>query len=107
MTSRQTRKMLKSRAEFKRAVLERDNYTCLMCGKRGTYETLDADHITGRVSGIDDVREAGATICRTPCHRLKTDRKLKWHASWLPEECIEWVEFRKWVLWSGIIWDRP
>lgn len=101
--------MLKSRREFKKAVLERDGYKCLMCGKPGTYKTLDADHVAGRHSVIDDVRAAGATICAWPqglCHRQKTDGTIKWKASHLPEETIAFIEWRKWPLWDQIIWDR-
>jgi len=90
----------KSRAKFRREVLARDG-RCLMCG---SLFNLDPDHITGRVSKIDDVREAGATICRK-CHSLKTDGKIKWKESQLPKECIEWIIFRKWEGWEGIEWD--
>ena len=101
--------MVKSRAEFKKAVLERDNYKCLMCGHEGAYGTLDADHVAGRKSVIDDCREAGATICKFPwglCHILKTDGHEKWKESQLPDEVIKFIEWRKWPLWEGIIWDQ-
>ena len=106
MTSKQTRKMMKSRSKFKETVLERDNYICLWCGKPGTYETLDADHVTGRISQTDDVRAAGATIHRFPCHRNKTDGIGKWKASQLHPETIAFIEWRKWPLWGQIEWDR-
>ena len=101
---------LKSRAAFKKAVLERDNYTCLACGYHGNEKTLEPDHTTGRKSKLDDVRAAGATVCsfygRCDFHRKKTDGKIKWKASQLPDEVIEFIEKRKWPLWEGIIWDR-
>jgi len=53
---------LKSRAAFKKAVLERDGYRCLACGYQGDGKTLEADHICGRKSKLDDVRAAGATV---------------------------------------------
>ena len=105
VSSKQTRDMMESRAKFKETVLERDKYICLWCGQPGTYETLDADHVAGRTSKIDDVRAAGATIHRFPCHREKTDG-AKWKASQLPEEVIKFIEWRKWPLWKGVIWDR-
>jgi len=108
--TKQSRKMLKSRAEFKREVLKRDNFTCLNCGWQGTHNSLDADHVTGRVSKIDDCREAGATVCgqygRCNFHREKTDGKAKWKASQLPGEVIKFIEWRKWPMWKEIIWDR-
>jgi len=109
--SKQTRAMLKSRTEFKNAVLERDNYTCRNCGWQGTYGSLDADHVCGRASKKDDVRAAGATVCsiygRCNFHREKTDGLVKWKASQLHPETIEFIEKRKWKMWKGIIWDRP
>ena len=107
--SKQTRKMMKSRREFKLEVLDRDDYKCRMCGQPGTYNTLDADHVAGRSSKIDDVRAAGSTICRWPwgeCHNDKTAGRKKWKASQLHEETIEFIEERKWKMWEGIIWDR-
>ena len=105
-----TYKTAKSRAEFKKAVLERDDFTCLACGYYGDNRTLEADHITGRKSRLDDVRAAGATVCsyygRCDFHRLKTDGRVKWRASQLPDECIEFIEKRKWPLWEGVIWNR-
>ena len=104
--SKQSRKMMRSRRKFKETVLERDGYICRWCGKPGTYETLDADHVAGRQSEIDDVRAAGATIHRLECHRGKTDGIKKWRASQLHEETIAFIEWRKWPLWGQIEWDR-
>ena len=108
--SKQTRAMMKSRAENKLRVLERDNYTCLVCGFKGDGKSLDAEHIIGRTSKLDDVREACGTCCsyygRCDFHKLKTDGKAKWRASILPEECITFIEKRKWPMWSGVDWDR-
>uniref|UniRef100_A0A7C5UR65 HNH endonuclease n=1 Tax=candidate division CPR3 bacterium TaxID=2268181 RepID=A0A7C5UR65_UNCC3 len=68
--------------EWRKAIFERDNYTCQMCGKRGGL--LQADHIKPfalivRENGIKDVEDAlkckelwdinnGRTLCIN-CHR--------------------------------------
>ena len=102
MTSKQTRRMLKSRAKFNREVIGRD-MKCRMYGPacRGH---LEPHHIVGRVSEIDDVKENGITLC-TFHHQRITDG-VKVHASWLTEDQIEFIEERKWPMWDQIIWNR-
>lgn len=53
--------------DWRKAVFERDDYTCQMCGLRGTY--LEADHIKPWAY-FPDLRfeiSNGRTLCR-PCH---------------------------------------
>lgn len=58
------------RRAFRLAVFERDKYKCVMCGLRGTDETLDAHHITDRNLMLHGgyVKENGITLC-APCHK--------------------------------------
>jgi len=52
---------------WRMAVMKRDNWTCVFCGKRGGY--LEADHIK-RFSEFPKLRfeiDNGRTLCR-PCH---------------------------------------
>lgn len=61
------RKSLEYR-EWRKAVFERDNYTCQNCGKRGGW--LEADHIK-QFAYYPNLRFAisnGRTLCK-PCHR--------------------------------------
>ena len=101
--TKQTRRMLKSRAKFNHEVIIRD----MKCMADDGYCSglLEPHHIVGRVSMIDDVKENGITFC-SKHHRLVTDGHLKVRASWLTEDQIEWIEKRKWKLWNGITWDR-
>ena len=103
MISKQTRKMLKSRAKFNSEVIGRD----MQCRAYGSDCSgyLQPHHIVGRVSSKDDVKENGITLC-TEHHRRITDGHLKVHASWLTEDQIDWIVKRKWQNWGGIIWDR-
>ena len=53
--------------EWREAVFQRDDFTCQMCGIRGTY--LEADHIKPWAF-FPDLRfelSNGRTLCR-PCH---------------------------------------
>lgn len=63
--------MLRKSIEYKdwrRAVFERDNYTCVFCGQQGG--RLNADHIK-RFADYPELRldlDNGRTLCE-PCHR--------------------------------------
>lgn len=62
--------------EWRKAVFERDNYTCWICGMRGSY--LEADHIKP-FAYFPELRfelSNGRTLCR-PCHETT---KISWQA---------------------------
>ncbi|PPK98322.1 5-methylcytosine-specific restriction endonuclease McrA [Kineococcus xinjiangensis] len=70
----------------RRAVLERDQHTCIYCGGRG--ETID--HIVPRSRGGQDSWENQAACC-APCNAAKADRtpsearmRLRW-TPWRPD----------------------
>ncbi len=58
------------REKFRSVVFKRDNYTCLVCNKKGTEETLDAHHITDRgdMPKGGYVKENGITVHKIDCH---------------------------------------
>ncbi|NWG72714.1 MAG: hypothetical protein HXY23_14075 [Parvularculaceae bacterium] len=70
------------RAEFRRAVFERDNHKCVICGhnicSKGIYthlateDVLDAHHITPREKMPNGgyVKENGISLCKEKCHLL-------------------------------------
>lgn len=65
-------KLIRGSADYKdwrTAVFERDNYTCVECGSRGV--TLNADHIKpfAYYPELRLVIENGRTLC-VPCHKL-------------------------------------
>lgn len=100
-----TSKTALSRRKFSQTVLERDQQCrVIIDGKRCKNRSVDAHHISGRVSFIDDVPEDGLGTCREH-HRAITDGKLKVQASWLTQDQIDWIINRKWPEWKGIIWD--
>ena len=102
--TKQTRRMLKSRAKFNHEVITR----YMECRIKGLNcrRHLEPQHNVGRVSMVDDVKENGIALCREH-HQKITDGHLKVHASWLTEGQIEWIEKRKWRMWEQVIWDRP
>lgn len=52
----------------RRAILNRDNWTCVDCGHRDpTGNTLQADHITPTADGGTNSPDNGRTLCTT-CH---------------------------------------
>lgn len=53
---------------WRRAVLERDDYTCVLCGR--SHKTMHADHILPVVTHPELKRDVGngRTLC-APCHR--------------------------------------
>lgn len=65
------------RANFRKAVFERDNYTCQICGRNykseEAEEYLDAHHITNRKNFVNGgyVKENGISLCKhgeRSCH---------------------------------------
>ena len=65
---------------WRRAVFERDNYTCVWCGKKGVY--IEADHIKP-FAHYPELRFAidnGRTLCKS-CHKTtdtyKGNSKIK------------------------------
>lgn len=64
---------------MRKAVFERDNYTCTYCGAVGG--KLEADHITPFSMGGLDITENLTTACRK-CNRQKKDRTVKGFQLW-------------------------
>jgi hypothetical protein len=63
--------------QWSKAVLERDNFTCQMCGKRGG--NLNADHIQSFAQHPDlrfDISN-GRTLC-VPCHKTSTKARKQY-----------------------------
>lgn len=70
------------RANFRRAVFERDNHKCVICGHNicskgifthlSTEDVLDAHHITPREEMPNGgyVKENGISLCKEKCHLL-------------------------------------
>ncbi len=82
-TSKDKRERLRFRNEIQKLILERDNYTCQMCGKRGIDLQVDhiqswADYVELRFC-IDNCR----TLCK-PCHYQITFGRP------IPDEKMEW-----------------
>ncbi len=69
---------------WRRLVFERDNYTCLFCGKRGG--PLEPHHIIPRREDISKIYQIsnGATLCK-PCHK-KTFNKEHEFVEFLTKE---------------------
>lgn len=59
----------------KRHTLERDNYTCRMCGFSDK-EIMEVDHIKERVLGGTDSMDNTQTLCPN-CHAKKTNKFLR------------------------------
>jgi len=72
-------------AQWRRAVFERDNYTCQFCGQRGG--RLNADHIKPLLYHPELMFELsnGRTLCE-PCHK-KTDTYGTKVKSWREPQC--------------------
>jgi 5-methylcytosine-specific restriction endonuclease McrA/uncharacterized protein YutE (UPF0331/DUF86 family) len=61
--------------QIRRAVFERDSFTCQYCGYKGTGETLHLDHIKPMMLGGTDDIDNLATACPN-CNMLKGARDL-------------------------------
>ena len=68
---------VKNLAEWRRIVLERDNYTCQICGSK---DNLIADHIKSKTSHLELALETdnGRTLCCL-CHGKYGDKVYKAH----------------------------
>jgi 5-methylcytosine-specific restriction endonuclease McrA len=64
-------------AKLRKAVFERDNYTCRYCGARGV--RLECDHVIPISRGGSNDMDNLATAC-LPCNRSKRDKML---SEWL------------------------
>ncbi len=68
--------MPKARVSYsKRALLDRDDYTCQYCGKRLSYGNATVDHVTPRSLGGQTTFE-NTVICCLPCNTAKGSKLL-------------------------------
>lgn len=67
-------------------VFQRDNFACVMCGRRGR---LECDHVRPRAAGGSDHPDNLQTLC-VPCHIAKT-KADKGHPD--PESVQEWDRY--------------
>lgn len=75
------------RAQFRSDVFERDNYTCLVCGKKHKdASTLNSHHITDRnlMPKGGYIKENGVTVCEEPCHMLVEKYHISSGKEWEP-----------------------
>ncbi|OOE14033.1 HNH endonuclease [Fictibacillus arsenicus] len=63
---------------FRQVAIERDKYTCYICGKvmHHDHPELTADHIIARAKGGSDLPENQACCCK-PCNEQKGKMDLK------------------------------
>lgn len=66
-------------AKIRKFIFERDNYTCVYCGKRGTQ--LEVDHKIPFIHGGSDDVENLLTACVT-CNRQKRDKSYEEFMKW-------------------------
>ena len=70
--------IIKSWTETRRKAFERDNYTCVKCGKKTSSLYLIGDHIIPIALGgdewdLDNVQ----TLCKDKCNKIKTRQDAK------------------------------
>lgn len=88
-----------TREAFRRAVFERDQYTCRVCGRRWgpgdadpSLRRINAHHITDRTEmpGGGYVPENGITLCEDPCHMrvelFHYSKGYRWHEGLHPDD---------------------
>lgn len=64
-----------NRPDVRRAVLERDNFTCQGCGHHDpTGRTLHADHIVPYAQGGGDQLDNLRLLCTVRCHHARARR---------------------------------
>lgn len=66
------------------AVLQRDGYACIYCGRRPPEVTLEADHVVARANGGADVAWNLVASCRD-CNAGKSDRLVPLPPGYIPE----------------------
>lgn len=58
-------------------IIERDNHTCAMCGKRSTEDfALEVDHIKAKCLGGDPWNEFNLRTLCCGCHKKKTKQDM-------------------------------
>ena len=63
--------------KLRNAVLERDNFLCIPCAKRGIYSPAsEVDHIINKKAGGSDEMCNLQSICPT-CHAAKTQKEAR------------------------------
>ena len=81
------------------AILERDNYTCQVCGRRGIALIAEVDHIQPLHQGGDPYSPANLqAICRSPCHFEKTARERRPDT---PENKVRQAKLDAWACFVG------
>lgn len=85
------------RQAFRKAVFERDKFTCRVCGTKRPEEELDSHHIQDR-SGIVNggyVASNGITVCREECHMkvelFHISGGAEWHEGLHPDDLYHMI----------------
>ncbi len=88
-------------ADLRRAVFERDNYTCQYCGCSGDDVRLEIDHIIPvSRGGVSDIRNL-VTACEA-CNRSKSDKLISHEAlQELAERINSAAEYLKELITDG------
>ena len=58
----------------------RDGYRCCMCGAVRVPEELEVDHVVPVCKGGGDEDSNLQSLCKRPCHELKTAQDMGWKA---------------------------